>query len=190
MPAVAENAVVHPVGRLGARRVGRHRDKVHEEHHQREYRQAQPAVGHYLVDLIRYGQSALLLLFVNALEHIGYADVALVGDYGFGVVVKLLLGGLYVLFDMVELIPGYAQLFDRLLVALEKLYGVPPLTRLGHIVQHVLLDMRQSVLDRSAEGVLRNGAGALRGLDRGLGGLVHARALQRGNLHYPAAQSL
>ena len=104
VPAIAEHAVVGPVGRHGA--YAHHGDVVHQEHDDHEDRQTQPAVGDHAVDLIGGGQLARVLLLVAALDDLGDVDVALVGDDAFGVIVQLLFGGLDVGFDMRQHIGG------------------------------------------------------------------------------------
>ena len=86
--AVAEQAVIGPVRGGGADR--HHGDPVDQEHDQREDRQAQPAVGDHLVDLVRGAQAARVVLAVAGLDDLRDVDVALVGDDALRVVVQLL----------------------------------------------------------------------------------------------------
>ena len=186
MPAVAEQAVVRPVGSGGAN--GDHGDVVHQEHDHGENGQTQPAVGHDAVDLIGSGQLTGVLFLVAGLDDLGDVHVALVGDDGLGIVVQLLLGGLDVSLDVLHGLSGDVQLGQYLVVALKDLDGVPALLLLGHAVHGGLLDMGDSVLHRAGEGVHGDGLGGLGGLDGGLGGLHDALALQGGDLHDLAAQ--
>ncbi len=83
-PPVAEQAVVGPVG--GDRAHRGHADEVHQEHHDDEDGDAQDAVGHHAVDLLRGGHAARRTLHAAGADG---ADgvVALVGDDRFGIVV-------------------------------------------------------------------------------------------------------
>ena len=180
VPAVAEHAVVGPVG--GGSAHGYHGDPVNQEHHHGEDGQAQPAVGDHLVDLVGGGQLALALLLVAALDDLGDVNIALVGDDALGVVVQLLFGGLDVLLDVLHHIGGDAELLQHLVVPLEDLDGIPALLLLGQGVDGGLLNVGNGVLHGAGEGVHGDGLGLA------LGGLHHAVALQSGDLHDLAAQ--
>ena len=187
VPAVAEHAVVGPVG--GGSAHGYHGDPVNQEHHHGEDGQAQPAVGDHLVDLVGGGQLALVLLLVAALDDLGDVNIALVGDDALGVVVQLLFGGLDVLLDVLHHVGGDAELLQHLVVPLEDLDGIPALLLLGQGVDGGLLNVGNGVLHGAGEGVHGDGLGlALGGLHGGLGGVHHAVALQSGDLHDLAAQ--
>jgi len=186
VPAVAEQAVVCPVGR--GRADADHSDPVNKEHHDREDGQTKPAVGDDLVDLIRGRELTVVLFLVAALDDLCDVNVALVGDNALGIVVQLGLGGLDVRFDVLHGLGRNSQLFEHLIVALEDLDGVPALLLLGHIVDGGLLDVRDGVLHGAGEGVHRDGLSALGGLDGGLRRLHHAVALERGDLNDLAAQ--
>ena len=186
MPAVAEQAVVGPVG--GRRANGDHGDVIHQEHHDGEDGQAQPAVGDDTVDLVGSGQLTGVFLLVTGLDDLGDVDVALVGDDGLGVVVQLLLGSLDVLLDVGHDGGVDLQLVQHLVVTLEDLDGVPALLLLGQVMYGGLLDVGDGVLHGAGEGVHGHGLGGLGGLHGGLGGLHDALALQGGDLHDLAAQ--
>ena len=83
---------------------------------------------------------------------------------------------------------GDAQLFEYLIVTLEDLDGIPALLRSGLVMQNSLFDVRDGVLDRAGEGVLRLGVGACSGLDGCFRGFHNACALQSGDLQNRAAQ--
>ena len=186
MPAIADHAVVGPVGRGGAD--GDHSDPVDQEHHHREDGQAQPAVRDDLVDLIGGRELTGLFLLVAGLDDLRDVDVALVGDDALGVIVQLLLGGLDVLLDVGERLGGDVQLGEHLVVALKDLDRVPALLLLGHVMYRRLLNVGDGVLNGAGEGVHGDGLGVVRGLHGGLGGLHDAVALQRGDLDDLAAQ--
>ena len=186
VPAVAEQAVVGPVGSGGAH--GHHGDPVHKEHHQSEDGQAQPAVGDDLVDLIGSGKLTLALLLVAALDDLGDVDIALVGDDALGIVIQFLLGGLNVRLDVLHHVGGDAELFQHLVVTLEDLDGVPALLFLGHGMYGGLLDVGNGMLHGAGEGVHGDGLAVLGSLHGGLGGLHDTGTLQGGDLHHLAAQ--
>ena len=79
------------------------------------------------------------------------------------------------------------QVFKHLFVALEDLDGIPALLFLGQVVYDRLLDMRQRVLDRTREAVLRDGLSVLCRLDRGVCRLTYTGFLQRRDLDDRAA---
>ena len=83
---------------------------------------------------------------------------------------------------------GDLQLFQHLVVALKHLDGIPALLLLRQVVDNGFLDVRQRVLHRAGEGVLRDGLFVLRRLDGRLRRLRDARAPERRDLHHPAAQ--
>ena len=60
IPAIAEYAIICPVGSNGAN--GRNGDVVHKEHNHNEDRQCQNAVGNHTVDLVGRGQLACHIL--------------------------------------------------------------------------------------------------------------------------------
>ena len=186
MPAVAEQAVVGPVGRRRAD--GDHGDVVNKEHDDCEDGQAQPAVGDDPVDLIGGGELFLALLLVAALDDLCDVDIALVGDDGLRVVVQFLFGGLDVLFDVLHRLCRDAQLLEDLVVALKDLDRIPALLLGGLVVQDGFLDMGDGVLNSAGEGVLRLGVRALCRGDRGLRRVHDAGALQSGDLNDLAAQ--
>ena len=167
VPAVAEHAVICPVGSGSAD--SDHCDPVNEEHNNRKYRQAEPTVSDNLIDLIGSGEAALVFLLVAALDNACYVDVALVGDDALCVVIQLLLGGLDVLLDVSHNVGGDAELLKHLVITLEDLYCVPALLLLGHVVNCGFLDVSYSMLNNTGEGVHRNGLGVLGGLYCSLG---------------------
>ena len=186
MPAIAEHAVVCPVGR--GRADGDHGDVVNKEHHDREDGQAQPAVGDDLIDLIGGGELFAALFLVAALDELCDVDVALVGDDALGVVVELGLRRLDVLFDVVHRLGGNAELCEHLVVALKDFDRVPALLLFRHGVHGRLFDVGDGVLDRAGEGVHRDGLGALGGADGSLGSVHDAVALECGDLDDLAAK--
>ena len=186
MPAVAEHAVIDPVGRGRADR--NHRDIVNKEHDNGKDGQTQPAVGHDAVDLVRRGQLADVLLPVAALDNGGNVYVALVGDDGFRIIVHFLLRRLDVLLDVRLGFFGQIQLSHHLVVALEHLDGIPSLLLGGHGVNGSFLNVRQRMLHTAAEGVHGNRSRASGGCNGSFGCFLDAGALQGGNLHHLAAQ--
>ena len=133
MPAVAEHAVVGPVGR--GRADGDHGDPVDKEHDHGEDRQAQPAVGDDAVDLIGRRLRGLGFLAVAGADDLRDIDIALVCDDGLGVIVELLLGGLDVRLDVRVHILGDVELCEHLVVALKDLDGVPALLLFRQLLQ-------------------------------------------------------
>ena len=186
MPAVAEEAVIGPVG--GGCADAYHGHPVHQIHDQSEDGQAQPAVGHDPVDLIGCGQLPLTLFLVAALDDLGDVQIALVGDDALSVVVQLLLGSLNVRVDVGHDVSGDAELFQYLVVPLEDLDGVPALLLFGQIVDGGLFNVGNGVLHRAGEGVHGDGLGTLGSLHGGFGSFHNAVALQRGDLDDPHAQ--
>ena len=186
VPAVAEQAVVRPVRCRCAN--ADHGDPVHDEHDSCEDRQAQPAVGDDLIDLVGAGKLTGVLFLVAALDDLRDVHIALVGDDGLCIVVQLRLSGLDVRLDVLHDVCGDAQLFEYLIVTLEDLDGIPALLRSGLVMQNSLFDVRDGVLDRAGEGVLRLGVGACSGLDGCFRGFHNACALQSGDLQNRAAQ--
>ena len=120
--------------------------------------------------------------------HVG---VALVGDDRLGVVVQLLLAVLHVLVHVRERVRVERELREDLLVALEHLDRVPADLRLRDELLDRLLDVRERVLDAAREDVRRlAGLVCARRLDRGVGRLADALALERGDLDDLAAELL
>ena len=134
MEAIAEQAVIGPIGSRST--YGDHGDVVNKEHYQREYGQAQPAVGHDLVYLIGGGKAAGILFLVAALYYLRNVDVTLVGDYGFGVVVQLF---------FTQLHTGDTALQGALHLFIEGLLSHPCAVGDG-IQKHVLLIALHSLL--------------------------------------------
>ena len=188
VPAVAEHAVVGPVGR--GRADGDHGDPVDQEHDHGEDRQAQPAVGDDAVDLIGRGLRGLGFLAVAGADDFRDVDVALVGDDGLGIVVELFLGGLDVRLDVLVHILGDVELSEHLVVALKDLDRVPALLLFRHLVHGRLFDVGDRVLDRAGERVHRHGLGGLGGLDGGFCRGHDAVTLQGRDLHDLAAELL
>ena len=188
VPAVAEQAVVCPVGSSSAH--ADHGDVVNKEHDNCEDGQAQPAVGHDLIDLIGGGQLTGGVLLVAALDDLADVDVTLVGNDALGVVVQLLLGSFDVGLDVRHGLLGQTQLLHHLVVTLEDLDGVPTLLLLGQAVNGGFLDVGNGVLHRAGEGVHGNGLAVLCGVDRSFGSGHNAVALQGGDLDDLAAQRL
>ena len=149
VPAVAEHAVVCPVGCRCAD--GDHCDPVDKEHDYREDRQAQPTVGDDLIYLVGSGELAGVFLFVACLDDGCYVEVSLVCDDALGIVVKLFLGGLDVRVDVLHDLGLDSELCKHLVVVLEDLDGVPALLLLGQLVQDGLLDVSDGVLNNAGE---------------------------------------
>ena len=121
-PAIAEQAVVGPVGHDGAH--GGHRDVVHEEHDDDEDRDAQDAVGDHAVDLLGGGHG------LRGLPHAGVTNlrdivVTLVGDDGLGVVVLRIFQTLADGGDLRERGGRQVQRVDGELLAFQEFDGVP-----------------------------------------------------------------
>ncbi len=188
MPAVAEQAVVCPVGSGSAHTD--HRDVVNQEHDDRKNGKTQPAVRHNFIDLIGGGQLTGRVLLVAALDDLADVDVTLVGDDALGVVVQLLLGGGDVGLNVGHGLLRQVQLLHHLVVPLEDLDGVPALLLLGQAVDGRFLDVGNGVLYGAGEGVHGNGLAVLRGVDGSLGSGHNTVALQGGDLNDLAAQRL
>ena len=184
--AFPEQPVVGPVG--GRRAYGHHGDPVYREHDHREDGEPQPAVGNHLVDLVGCAQAARVVLPVAGLDHLRDVDVPLVGNDAFRVVVQFLLRGGNVRLDMLPGLLGNLKLLQYLVVPFEYLDGIPALLLFRHIVHRRFLNVRQRMLHRAGEGVLRYGFSALGRLNRRLRGFHNPGALQCGYLCYPAAQ--
>ncbi len=185
-PAVAEQAVVGPVGHECAH--GGHRDVVHEEHDDDEDRNAQNAVGDHAIDLLggRHGLRGLL----HALgAHVTDGVVALVGDDGFGVVVLGALERLAHCGDLGQLPGRQVELVDGELLALQKLDGVPAGVAAADARPGDVDHLGEGLLDLLAEAELGRGSRALLRLgDSALHKRVHAAALKGGGFHHRAAQ--
>ena len=149
VPAVAEHAVVCPVGCRCAD--GDHCDPVDKEHDYREDRQAQPTVGDDLIYLVGSGELAGVFLLVACLDDGCYVEVALVGDDALGIVVKLILGGLDVRVDVLHDLGLDGELCKHLVIVLEDLDCVPALLLFGQLMQDGLLDVSDCVLDNAGE---------------------------------------
>ena len=186
MPAVAEETVVRPVG--SGRAHGDHGDVVNKEHNSRENRKTQPAVGHDFIDFVGSGKSACVFLLVAALEHPGNVNIALVGDNGFGIVVKLGFGGFDVLLNMLHGFCRNVQLLKNLVVALKNLDCVPTLLLQRHIMHRGFFNVGKGVLNRAGKGVHGNGFCALCGFNGFFRRLRNALALKGGNLDNLAAK--
>ena len=186
MPAAAEQTVVRPVG--SGRAHGDHGDVVNKEHNSRENRQTQPAACYDFVDFIGSGKSACVFLLVAALEHLCDVNIALVGDDGFGIVVKLGFRRLDVLLDMLHGFCRNVQLLKNLVVALKNLDCVPALLLQRHIMHRGFLNVGKGVLNRAGKGVHGNGFCALCGFYCFFRRLRNALALQRGNFNNLAAK--
>ena len=182
METVAEQPVVRPVGRHLPDRD--HGDVIDEEHHRGENRQPEPAAGDDAVDLVRRGQFAGVLLPVTGGDDVVDGGVPLADDDGFGVVAQFPLRRGDVFLDMGERLGGDLHLLQDLFVALEDLDRVPALFFRRQMVQHGLLDMRDGMFDRAGKVVHREPLPLRSGGDRGFGGLLHALALERGDLHH------
>ena len=186
VPAVAEHAVICPVGSHCTNRGNRY--IVHDKHNNRKNRQSQNTVGYDSINLIGNRQLAGGYLFIAALDDGCNINVSLVGDDGLGVIILLGLGSLDVLLDVRARLLGQVQLFQNLAVALENLDGIPALLFLRHVVQNQLLNVCQCVLYRTAERVLRDGLFVLCRMNGRLGSLHDASALERGDFYHLTAQ--
>ena len=80
------------------------------------------------------------------------------------------------------------QLLHHLVVALKDLDGVPALLFLRQVVHGCLFDVRDRMLNGAGEGVHGNGLSILRRLNRRLGSLHDAVALQGGDLYHLTTQ--
>ena len=186
MPTIAEETVVRPVG--SGRAHGDHGDVVNKEHNSRENRQTQPAVSYDFVDFIGSGKPTCVFLLVAALEHLCDVNIALVGDNGFGIVVKLGFRRLDVLFDVLHGFRRNVQLLKNLVVALKNLDCVPTLLLQRHIMYRGFFNVGKGVLNRAGKGVHGNGFCALCGFYCFFRRLRNALALQRGNFNNLAAK--
>ena len=186
MKTVAENAVIHPVGRGCAD--SDHGEVVHKEHERNEDRQSQKAVGNDLVDFVGGRKLSFLLILVNAVDDLSDIKITLVGNDTLSVVVIFFFDELYVLFNVFFGRFIKTELFDYLFVALKDLDRVPTLLFLGQLVNARFLNMSDSVLDRAFKGVLGNWFFVLGSLDRGFGGFLNSLVFQRGNLNHRTTQ--
>ena len=151
MPAVTEHTVVRPVGEDAAR--GGYGNVVDQPHDQREDRQSEDSVGNNVVDLIRGRQTGLFLLY-TVLDQLANVLIALIGDDGLRVIVKLLLNGGDELLDLVLHVLAERKARLHLAVALEQLDSEPAaLCRLGNVCDQ-LFDFGQRVLDGFGERIL------------------------------------
>ena len=85
---------------------------------------------------------------------------------------------------------GNVEFFKHLFIALKYLYGIPALLLLRHIMEYSFLDMSDSMLNRSAESMLRNGLSILCSIYCSLGCFIYSRALQSRYFNYLAAKLL
>ena len=145
MPAVAEHAVVHPVG--SRRTDSYHREIINKSHDYCEDRQTEPTVCYNLIDLIRSGKAALVFLLIAALDDLCYIDISFIGDDAFGIVVQLILRCFDILFDMSFELIRKIKLCEHFIIALEDLYRIPALTLLRHLMKSRFFDMSDSVLN-------------------------------------------
>ena len=174
VPAVAEHAVIGPIGRPSAHCRDRH--KVDDEHDGRKDRQCREAVGHHLVDFIRDRQPAGISFFVTAFQDGRYVNIPFIGDDTLRVIVAFLFGRLDILLNMLQDIRVQLELCENLVVPLENLDGIPALLLGRHGVDRRLFDMGQGVFHRPGEGVHRHRFGRFRGLHGRLGRLHDAGA--------------
>ncbi len=177
MVSVAKQAVVGPI--RGGRSNGHHGNIVDDEHYRRENRKSKPAVGDDAVNLVGSRKLFARASLAARPYDFGDVDVALVCDYAFGVVVKLLFGGLYVAFNVLQNSGRNFERFDYLFVALENFYREPALLFFRHFVKGGFLYVGYGVLHGACKFMLGNGPRPARGLDSLLGGLKNASSLQR-----------
>ena len=173
MPAIAEHAVVCPVGEDTA--CGGYGNVVNQPHDQCEDRQSEDSVGNDVVDLVRGGKTSLFLLDA-VLDQTADVLIARVGDDGLRVIVKLFLDSGDELFQLLQNVLAEREAGKHLAVALEQLDGEPAALRLVGHVRDQLFDLGQRVLDALGErmlcrSVLRR-SGLLCRLDELLGALA------------------
>ena len=180
VPAVAEHAVIRPVGRKAADR--RDRDKINDKHDDRKDRKCRPPVGHDTVDLIGNGKLFGFLFLIAALHDGSDIYVSLIGDDAFRIIVKLLFRRLDILLDVIKGLFRQIQGRQHLFVALKNLDCIPALLLCRHIMYSRFLDMRDRMLDHAGKAVLRNGFCSFRRCHRFLRGFHDPGSLQRRDL--------
>ena len=110
---------------------------------------------HETVNLVRKRRLALALrvLRQRLVHQVLDELIALIRDNRLRVVLKLLLAVADVFLDVLELADAESQLTDHVTVALEDLDRVPADRAERHFVLYRFLNVRESMLDRSAEDV-------------------------------------
>ncbi len=166
----SEDHVICEIGRCGTdgNAPSAHGDRVDQEHHNSEDRQAENTVRNDLVDPVGCGQAVLLcfLLYGSAADVCDIV-VSFIGDDGFGIIVQLFLTVSDMLLDLFGNGAIQVQLFHHLLVTLEDLDRIP--TQIFSVFDNRLdglLDMRDRMLGAALENVRS---------------LAHRRALCSGN---------
>ena len=186
VPSVSEKTIIGPV--RGRSADTDHSDPVDKEHDCRKDRQAEPAVGHDLVDLVRSRELTDSVLFIASIDQFRNINVALISDDTLGVIIQFCLGSHDILFHMGKGIRIDLKVFHDLLISLEDLDGIPALLLLRHIVDDRFLDMSDGVFHRSGKSMLRDSFILFGRFDGRLCGIHDTDSLQSGNLHDSASQ--
>ena len=193
VPAVAEEAVVGPVGEVGAGTAVRDGKPVHREEREAEDRDGEDAVRDEAVDLVRERRAlhALRVLHDARGDELLDEGVALGGDDRLRVVVQLGFAVLDVALHVREHVGGEAHLRDGVRIALEDLDRAPAEGGGGHLALDRLLDVRDRVFHGPREHVRHLAlAPVLRVAERELGGLAAPPALLRADAHDLAVEAL
>ena len=126
-----------------------------------------------------------MLLRVRSGDHVLDVAVTLVGDDGLSVVILCLLDRSDDGLD-VDVLAGTDHLVTDLVITLEELDGEEALLALRNVGGDLLLDLEDGIHDFFREA----GGTGLCLMDRELGRLLDARAVQRGDLHCLTAEVL
>ena len=130
-----------------------------------------------------------MLLRVRSGDHVLDVAVTLVGDDGLGVVILCFLDRSDDGLD-VDVLAGTDHLVADLIITLEEFDREETLLALWNVCSDLLLDLKDRIHDRCREAVYDLGGAGLCLMDRELGRLLDARAVQRGNLHCLTAEVL
>ena len=130
-----------------------------------------------------------MLLRVRSGDHVLDVGVTLVGDDGLGVVILRLLDRGDDRLD-IDVLAGTDHLVTDLVITLEELDGEEALLALWNVRSDLLLDLEDRIHDFFREAVHDLGGTGLCLMDRELGRLLDARAVQCGDLHCLTAEVL
>ena len=190
-PAVAEQAVIGPVGKVGADGDGpaAHGQGIYQGHNHHEDGQGGDSVGDHPVDLVRQGQPRALLPHAGG-DGPGDVLIPLVGDDGLRIIVQGLLTVQDGLLHLPLHVGGQGELAHHLFVPLKHLDGVPPLHPFGKNGAQRRLDGVQRLFHQGGIGQLDRGGlpggGVLGSGDEP----IQPLPLQRGYLYHRTAQGL
>ena len=183
MPSVTEQAVVCPVGKLGAYGIRCHGDVIDQEHDQREYRKSQPAVRHHFIDPVGNSHPGIAVLLQAGFNDRSDVYVTLICNDALGIIIQLLFCIPYIVLYMRHLLCGNIEFFQYFGISLKDLDGIPPLPLFGHVMQQSFFNVRKRVFHDTGEPVLRNRLAASRCPDGSFRSFLYAFSLKCGDLY-------